>query len=150
MVYQLQQPGKRKNHKVDVATALKMRLVKKMSYQEIADKFGCNKATVYIALKRFEAIIREPAEIEAYRQSKADLLESAELQILEKLVDGETIQKASLNNAAYAFTALHNAGRLERGKSTANVDIRHTQEEIEVLDAEYKELQAQLTQLKSG
>lgn len=147
MVYQLQQPGKRKNHKVDVATALKMRLVKKMSYQEIADKFGCNKSTVHIALKRFEAIIREPAEIEAYRQSKADLLESAELQILEKLVDGETIQKASLNNAAYAFTALHNAGRLERGKSTANVDIRHTQEEIEVLDAEYKELQAQL---KSG
>lgn len=148
MVYQLQQPGKRKNHKVDVATALKMRLVKKMSYQEIADKFGCNKATVYIALKRFEAIIREPAEIEAYRQSKADLLESAELQILEKLVDGETIQKASLNNAAYAFTALHNAGRLERGKSTANVDIRHTQEEIEVLDAEYKELQAQLNPAK--
>lgn len=148
MVYQLQQPGKRKNHKVDVATALKMRLVKKMSYQEIADKFGCNKATVYIALKRFEAIIREPAEIEAYRQSKADLLESAELQILEKLVDGETIQKASLNNAAYAFTALHNAGRLERGKSTANVDIRHTQEEIEVLDAEYKELQAQLNPVK--
>lgn len=147
MVYQLQQPGKRKNHKVDVATALKMRLVKKMSYQEIADKFGCNKSTVHIALKRFEAIIREPNEIEAYRQSKADLLESAELQILEKLVDGETIQKASLNNAAYAFTALHNAGRLERGKSTANVDIRHTQEEIEVLDAEYKELQAQL---KSG
>lgn len=147
MVYQLQQPGKRKNHKVDVATALKMRLVKKMSYQEIADKFGCNKSTVHIALKRFEAIIREPAEIEAYRQSKADLLESAELQILEKLVDGETIQKASLNNAAYAFTALHNAGRLERGKSTANVDIRHTQEEIEVLDAEYRELQAQL---KSG
>lgn len=148
MVYQLQQPGKRKNHKVDVATALKMRLVKKMSYQEIADKFGCNKSTVHIALKRFEAIIREPAEIEAYRQSKADLLESAELQILEKLVDGETIQKASLNNAAYAFTALHNAGRLERGKSTANVDIRHTQEEIEVLDAEYKELQAQLNPVK--
>lgn len=136
---------KRPDQKIDVSVALKLRLVNKLSYEEIGEKFGATKQSVHAAIRRFEQIIgSQPEELEAYRQRKADLLEAAELQILEKITDPETLQKASLNNAAYTFAQLHNAGRLERGKSTANVDIRHTQEEIEVLDAEYKELQAQL------
>lgn len=144
MAYQLQQPGTRKNHKVDVASALKMRLVKKMSYQEIADRFGCNKSTVHIAIKRFENIMKEPEEIEAYRQCKSELLDAAEMTILEKIVDTETIAKASLNNAAYAFAQLHNAGRLERGKSTQNVDMRQLTMSLSELQEEQKKLEKEL------
>jgi len=130
--------------KVDVSVALRLRLVNKLTYQDIADKLGVCKQSVHTAIKRFEALIREPEEIEAYRKSKADLLDSAELMMLEKISDGETIAKASLNNAAYTFSQLHQAGRLERGRSTANIDVKHTMEEIQVLEAEYVELQKQL------
>ena len=136
---------RRPDQKVDVSVALKLRLVNKLTYSEIADKMGCCKQTVHAAIKRFEQIIgNQPEELDAYRQRKAELLEAAELQLLEKITDPETIQKASLNNAAYTFAQLHNAGRLERGKSTSNIDIKHTVEEIEALEAEYKVLQGQL------
>lgn len=144
MAYQLQQPGTRKNHKVDAAQALKMRLVKKMSYQEIGDKFGCDKSVVFRAIKRFENIIKEPEEIEAYRQCRAELIDSAEMQVLEKMCNPETVAKASLNNAAYAFAQLHNAGRLERGKSTQNVDMRQLTMSLSELQEEQKRLEKEL------
>lgn len=78
------------------------------------------------------------------RNIKRKLLSSAELKILEKLMDDETIKAATLNNAAYAFQNLFNANRLVSGKSTANIDIHHTQEEIASLEAEYAELKGML------
>ena len=39
------------------------------------------------------------------------------------LTDPETLKKASLNNRAYAFTQVHQARRLEEGKSTENVNV---------------------------
>ncbi|MBZ0241980.1 MAG: hypothetical protein K8F24_02080 [Bacteroidales bacterium] len=115
-----------------------------MSYGEIARHFGVAKSYVHGVLQKFTNLIREPEELEFYEKYKTKLLSSAELKILEKLMDDETIKGATLNNAAYAFQNLFNANRLERGKSTANIDIHHTQEEIETLDAEYEELKGML------
>ena len=135
---------KRPNQKVDISAALRLRLVNKLSYADIAEKMGVQKQAVHQALQRFERIIDQPDELEAYRRSKSDLLEAAEMKLISKIVDEETISKASLNNAAYAFAQLHNAGRLERGKSTSNIDIKQTSEEISALEAEYRVLQEQL------
>lgn len=135
--------------KIDLGEALKLRLVNKLTFDEIAKRFNCHKSAVHAALSRFTKILKEPGELEAYSKYKADLLNSAELTLLEKVMDTETIEKASLNNAAYAFTALHNAGRLERGKSTQNVDIRQLTMTLEELQAEQKRLEKEL-ELSSG
>ncbi|WP_347275417.1 hypothetical protein [Candidatus Kuenenia sp.] len=130
--------------KIDLAEALKLRLVNKLTYGEIAKRFGCHKSAVHGALSRFTKILKEPGEIEAYSKYKADLLNSAELTMLEKVMDTETIEKASLNNAAYAFAQLHNAGRLERGKSTSNVDMRQLTMSLQELQEEQRRLEKEL------
>lgn len=133
-----------KSRKVDLAKALQLRLVNKLTYSEIAKHFGCRKSSVHAALSKFDRILREPAEIESYEKHKASLLSSAEMTVLEKMMDTQTLEKASLNNAAYTFMTLHNAGRLERGKSTQNVDIRQLTMSLEELQAEQKRLEKEL------
>jgi hypothetical protein len=51
------------------------------------------------------------------------LLSAAEERLIASLVDEEAIEKASLNNRAYAFQQPHNARRLEQGKSNLNVGL---------------------------
>ncbi len=80
------------------------------------------KSAVFQALKRFLSILVEPDELEAYKQYKISLLSSAELRLLERLVNDEVVEKASLNNVAYAFRQVFDSGRLEQGKSTENID----------------------------
>lgn len=137
-------PLKKKPFKIDVGRALELRFKNGMSYSEIARHFGVAKSGVHAILEKFTNLIRSPEELGFYEKYKTKLLSSAELKILEKLMDEETIKGASLNNAAYAFQNLFNANRLERGKSTANIDIHQTMDEIECLDAEYEELKGLL------
>lgn len=117
--------------RINVAEALKLKLVNHLSYQDIADKYGVCKSTIYGALKRFLAILVEPDELEAYRNHKVDLLSSAELKLLERLVNDEVIEKASLNNIAYAFKQVFDSGRLEQGKATENIDVHALMENIQ-------------------
>ena len=109
--------------RINIAEALKLRLVNHLSYQEIADRYGVAKSAVFQALKRFLSILAEPDELEAYKNHKVDLLSSAEMKLLERLVNVEVMEKASLNNVAYAFKQLFDSGRLEQGKSTGNINI---------------------------
>ena len=117
--------------RINIAEALKLRLVNHLSYQEIADRYGVCKSTIFQALKRFLAILVEPEELSAYEQHKTALLSSAELKLLERLVNDEVIEKASLNNIAYAFKQVFDSGRLEQGKSTENVDVHALMENIQ-------------------
>ena len=119
--------------RINIAEALKLRLVNHLSYQEIADRYGVAKSAVYQALKRFLAILAEPDELEAYKNHKVDLLSSAEMKLLERLVNDEVMEKASLNNVAYAFKQLFDSGRLELGKSTGNINILEVTATIEDL-----------------
>ena len=45
------------------------------------------------------------------------------MQLMASLLDPERLAKASLNNVAYAFTQIHQAGRLEQGKTTENIGV---------------------------
>ncbi|MBM4066855.1 MAG: helix-turn-helix domain-containing protein [Planctomycetes bacterium] len=126
--------------RINIAEALKLRLVKHLSYQEIADKYGVAKSAVYQALKRFLSILVEPDELEAYKNHKVDLLSSAEMKLLERLVNDEVIEKASLNNVAYAFQQIFNSGRLEQGKSTERIDVFAVTAKLEDLEKKREEL----------
>jgi hypothetical protein len=123
------EPGSRlgrpnRHSKIDVAKALKMR-VQGASLEDIGDHFGVTKQAVHYALTSFEPFVRglEPGQLTAYSENRAELFNAVEQHLTASLLDPEAMAKASLNNRAYAFKAIHEARRLESGQSTNNISV---------------------------
>jgi hypothetical protein len=116
---------KRISRKIDVAKALKLR-VQGNTYEEIASVLGVTAQGVYQALNKFEQFLTEagqPGLLQAFQDNRSSLLNAMEMRMMRSLVDEDAISKASLNNRAYAFEKIHQARRLEEGKSTENVSV---------------------------
>ena len=107
--------------KIDLAKALKLRLVNKLTFQEIADQFKTSKQAIQQRLSRFTAICADPDILHAYQDSRPTLLSAVEEQMLQLLVDPAKTEKASLNNVAYTLTQVSQLRRLESGQSTSNM-----------------------------
>lgn len=108
--------------KVDIAEALKMYLVGR-KIAEIARFFGVVPSTISESLSEFIKILPNPEDIRAYRESKSQILDGVELELIRKMSDKATIKAASLNNAAYAYQQVYNSNRLECGKSTVHAEV---------------------------
>lgn len=89
---------------------------------EIAKRCKVAESSVQQALAKYSNILNDlqPGTIEAYRARRSDLLTLVESKLMASLADNEALAKSSINNRAYAFTAVHTARRLEEEKSTAN------------------------------
>lgn len=109
-------PAKR----IDLSKALKLRLVNRLTLQEIATQLGTSKQSVQQALSRFSTLCADPDIAHAYEQSRPALLSAVEEQMLQSLVDPSKLEKASLNNVAYSLTQVSQLRRLESGQSTVN------------------------------
>ena len=117
------QGGHAKAYNFDVLKAYRLRVLNRLSYQEIADQLGEPKSSVYKALAQLVALTHDQERLEQYEEIRPALLSAAEERLLASLVDEATIEKASLNNRAYAFQQLHSARRLERNLSTENLSV---------------------------
>jgi hypothetical protein len=116
---------KRVTKRIDVAKALKLR-VQGNTYEEIAAVLGVTAQGVYQALDKFESFLTDagqPGLLQAFQDSRGELLNAMEMRLMRSLVDEDAISKASLNNRAYAFEKIHQARRLQEGKSTENVSV---------------------------
>lgn len=113
-----------RERKIDVAKALKLRL-QGNTLLEIATLFGVSESAVSQALRKFEAFIKDidSGTITAFSEQRSQLLTAVEMEMLRSMLQPEAMEKASLNNRAYAFTQIHTARRLEEGKSTENLGI---------------------------
>ena len=107
--------------KFDVQEAVKLRFINKLTFQEIADKFGVSPQAVFKRIRGLIEIINDPQLNQAYADNRAELLTGAERVLLSAVVDREKIKSASLNNAAYALRQVHDMRRLEQDLSTANI-----------------------------
>ena len=96
-----------------------------LSGAEIARHFG---VTPQAISKRIKGLLGEldGDRLDAYRANRIAILEHLEEGLLSELVNPERMKKATLGNVAYAFTAIHNARRLEAGESTANFSLAAT------------------------
>ena len=122
--------------KIDVLQALKLRLHNRLSYDEIAKRFGVTKTAVYHVLSEFAKITENPEIVEGYASIRGKLLTAGEFELLKEIFDPEKLKKASLNNVAYAFSHDYNANRLERGESTRNVQFQALQMKLEEIRKE--------------
>jgi hypothetical protein len=86
---------------------------------DIAAIVKTSRQNVHQTLKRYGI---DTKDLESYKDRRAEILTGIQAKLL-KSVDDTVIQKASLNNIAYAFSQFHNAERLETGQTTGNIGV---------------------------
>jgi predicted DNA-binding protein YlxM (UPF0122 family) len=118
--------------KIDLAQAIKLRYKNKLSYEEIGKHFNCTAQAVHSKLQTFMNNLDDPEMIQSFEEFKPEILSSVERKLISKILDSEKLEKANLNNVAYAFTQIHTANRLQRGQSTTITDdVDHILQRIE-------------------
>lgn len=130
--------------RVDVKKALELRRLKHMTFPDIAKIMGTTKQAVQQALKRFDKILLPAEQLEAYRGHKSDIMESVEFELLNEVIDSDRVQKASLNNVAYALGTIGNMTRLEKGQSTTNISFQDMSNTLDEIQRERKQLEESL------
>ena len=107
--------------KINLVEALQLRFVNKLTYKQIGEKYGVSAQAVEQRISRFKEKFGDSEEIQQYSSNRDGILTVVEREILSRIVDPSKLEKATINNLAYAFQQVFNARRLEEGKSTANL-----------------------------
>ncbi len=100
------------------------------TYQAIGNYYGRAAPTIFDRLKPFRDFIQQDG-LEAVDSNRVGLLKAAEFKLLTEVMRKDKLEKASVNNLAYAHTQFHQARRLEAGQSTGNLVLHHIVELIE-------------------
>jgi hypothetical protein len=96
----------------------------KRPVQEIARAVKLPPSTTCRLLKRYGSWLHELENIEDYTDTRSQLLSAGELKLFKSMMEQQKLDKASVNNLAYAMRQLYDMGRLERGQSTSNVSTQ--------------------------
>ena len=129
---------------LDLKRILKLRLVNKLTYTDIAGMYGCSPQAVQKACGSLSKLLENPIVLEGYKDNKAELLESAQLSMITNMVDEEKLQKASVNNLAYAAQSLDNMIRLQRGETTSNIGFADYSKALEQVIKDRDKLEREL------
>ena len=113
----------RPTKKLDLVQAYKLRVVNRLSFAEIAKALNVPKSTVHAALHRLNALVPDPEVVRAYEEVEASILTSPKARLLASCLDEDKLAKATLNQAAFAFTQISTQERLVKGKSTQNLNL---------------------------
>jgi hypothetical protein len=133
--------------KVDVGKAFKLRVVNHLSYANIGKHFNVSAQAIHQRLGDLIGLLDDPEIARAYEDNKQRILAGGEAILFSDLLDPDKRKAASLNNVAYAYTAVANQARLEAGKSTSNVSLRTA---VDGLESKAQEAQELLDKLKGG
>ena len=110
----------KRQRKVNVSSALKLKIDNKLSYQQIADIQGVHKSAIHQAIKD----LLPTEETQTYKQQRADILANLQTKII-KSIDDADIKKAPFGSRILAMAQLIDKERLERGQSTENIAQIH-------------------------
>lgn len=142
-----QPTGKRGGQRKPIPAQVLLELLKSgMSISAIARRLCIARTTVD---RRIIELGIEPKHIRAFCEQKADLLAARQSQIINAMTPAK-IEAASLRDQATTFSILANTERLERGQSTANINVHLLRGEIDGLDKLERQLKADLFRLTSG
>jgi predicted DNA-binding protein YlxM (UPF0122 family) len=105
---------------VDASAALDLKLNHHLSYSEIAAIQVVTKQAIHGRIKN----LLPPAELDTYKNHRADILAGLQAKILSNL-DEDRLSKASAYQLVGSAMLLHDHERLERNLSTGNLAIIH-------------------------
>ena len=107
---------------LDLKQVFKLRAEGKTN-TEIGKLLNYHHSYISRTIKEFDTLLKPSETIDTYQNNRTHVLNAIELKLLDNLVDTDKLQKASLNNVAYAMTQTSNLRRLESGESTVNVGV---------------------------
>ena len=136
-------PRNIKPRKIDISKAIDLR-ARGLSHADIGKHFDCSKQSVQEALQRYMA---PEVNIRAFVDNRANILASKQEMLLSFLSMDE-IKKMSPYTKVTCFAILYDKERLERDKSTANIDTHLLVESMEKMDKGMIEDREALKRLK--
>lgn len=92
-----------------------------LNHTQISRATGMPATSVKDVLKKFSSVFKSIEKLDDFRQVKSDLIEAAEIQVLESALTPKKLEKASFLATITGLEKLHKIERLERGKSTENI-----------------------------
>ena len=133
---------------VDISKAVALRFNRNMSYDNIAKVMGHSKSTIHKVLAPFGKLVENPKACRAYADNRSAFLNSAECQVVSKMVDDDKLEKATIGNLGYVLEKLTNARRLQDDQATSNLAVVHeSRQQIEESTKNIKALQEELREL---
>jgi len=111
-----------------------------VSCEKIAKLQGVSKATIVRDISKLTELMPDNTVLDNLDKHKISLLKATLYNMLSGLNESDKMEKASLNNVAYALTQIHTALRLEEGKSTSNVSYADALRELKLAKKELSEI----------
>jgi hypothetical protein len=108
---------------IDPLEVYKLRNQHHLSWNQIADLTATPSSTVRYHYDKVVQSFGDRTDVDVYSNARAQLLNLAEERLVHTLLQPDKLEKASLNNVAYALTQVHTMRRLEQGQSTNNVAV---------------------------
>ena len=109
----------------DVGKALQLRLVKHLTYEQVAALMGVSKHAVINGLKPLMKLLQDPQAVTAFRENEAEILDSIRLLAVqgmgEQLSDPKRRKSMDMLRLNNLYGTLFDKQRLMRGESTAIV-----------------------------
>jgi len=105
-------------------------LRKGLSHGQIATLLNVSRPAITFMIKRHGI---DPKETDVFKKDRADLLASKQRLLINNLTIS-SVKKCSARDTAVSFGILYDKERLERGQSTANIDIHVSDAQRVVLD----------------
>ena len=118
--------------------------LKGLTDQQIANKYGITQQAINKRLQGIYKLI-DKESLEAYRENKANLLDSAELQLLSEVLQASKLKKMSVRDATVSYGIIYDKNRLEKGLSTENTAILDIVEERKRIVKEIEDNKAATT-----
>jgi hypothetical protein len=128
--------------RVDVKKALALKINSGLSYEQIAKLQNVTHNAIF---KKIKPLLPDESN-EIYKKNRADILSQAQVKILSQ-VDTKRLKRAGLRDISVAFGILYDKERLERGLSTANVDMVSVQADLDKIQADRDKLRAKMAKL---
>ena len=113
----------RSDAKFPLEEAFRLRYVNRLSFGEIAQRYGVTRHAIRLRLKRFAALLKDPEAVAAYKVHEPDILDATRMHLVRHMLSPAKLAAANVNNLAYSFRQLFDASRLLRGESTSNVGL---------------------------
>lgn len=106
--------------RIDLSKALELRYKNHLTIQQIADYFGVTKQSVFERLQRFQAMLGDSEELEAFKNHEAAVQDAVRARFSAHLLTAD-LEKCSPRDAAIVYGTIYDKNRLQTGQSTANL-----------------------------
>lgn len=138
-VYFPEVDGVNKKELIPIEAIIELRS-KNLSYSQIGKILGCSRENVCLRLSRAGY---KKEDLANFKKHRGDVLAFFQSKLLNSVTD-EDIKKINVYQRVISAGVLYDKERLERGKSTENVDFRQLTMTLSELQAEQARLEKEL------